>query len=171
MTFDECFERLIGHEGGFSDDPKDPGNWTGGRQNVGVLRGTKYGIAANTYAHLDIANLTLEAVKQIYFTDWWLKAGADVLPPAVVYQLWAFAVNAGMETAKRCMQRAAGVADDGKFGPVTIAAIQALSTTDAIMRFTAQKIRFYTSLSKFDTYGKGWMNRVAGDLDYAAADA
>ena len=48
IGFDEVFARLIGHEGGYSADPKDPGNWTGGRPGVGKLLGTKYGIAANT---------------------------------------------------------------------------------------------------------------------------
>ena len=77
MNFDQAFDRLNGHEGAFSDDPKDPGNWTGGRVNVGELKGTKYGIAANTYGDLDIKSLTLDDAKKIYYRDWWLKAGAD----------------------------------------------------------------------------------------------
>ena len=48
ITFDEAFKRLIGHEGGYSTDRRDPGNWTGGRVGVGTLKGTKFGLAANT---------------------------------------------------------------------------------------------------------------------------
>ena len=59
ITFDEAFRRLIGHEGGYSTDRRDPGNWTGGKVGVGVLKGTKYGIAANTYPNLDIKNLVV----------------------------------------------------------------------------------------------------------------
>lgn len=171
MTFDDAFDRLIGHEGGYSDDRSDPGNWTGGRVNVGELKGTKYGIAANTYGDLDIKNLTLEAAKAIYYRDWWLKTGADQLDAAIVYQMWDFAVNAGMGTAKRALQRAVRVADDGEIGPMTIRAARAMSTTDVLMRFTAQRLRYYTSLSTWSTYGKGWTNRVAGNLDFAAEDA
>lgn len=170
MDFNQAFDRLISHEGGFSDDKNDPGNWTGGRVNVGELKGTKYGIAANTYGEVDIKNLTLEGAKQLYYRDWWLKAGADQIDGAIVYQLWDFAVNAGMSTAKRALQRAARVADDGQIGPATIRAVQSIGTTDVLMRFAAQRLRFYTSLSTWGTYGKGWANRVAGNLDYAAED-
>ena len=113
VTFDQAFGRLVGHEAGFSIDPRDPGNWTGGRPNAGELKGTKFGIAANTYPDIDIPNLTLDRAKEIYRRDWWLKIGADMYDPAIAFQLWDFAVNAGMETAKRALQRAVRVADDG----------------------------------------------------------
>jgi lysozyme family protein len=170
MTFDEAFERLIGHEGAFSDDPRDPGNWTGGRMNVGQLKGTKFGIAANTYGDLDIRGLTLAQAKAIYHRDWWLKAGADEFHPAIVFQMWDFAVNAGMDTAKRALQYAAGVAVDGQVGPLTIAAVKAAALNDILLRFNAYRLRHYTSLSTWATYGKGWANRTAGQLDYAAKD-
>lgn len=54
MTFDKAFDRLIGHEAGYSNDRRDPGNWTGGIVGKGQLKGTKFGIAANTYPNLDI---------------------------------------------------------------------------------------------------------------------
>lgn len=169
--FLQAFDRLIGHEGGFSDDRRDPGNWTGGRVGVGYLRGTKYGIAANTYPDLDIPGLSLDQARAIYFRDWWQKAGGDEIDPAIVYQMWDFAVNAGMGSARRVLQRAVRVADDGRIGPMTIAAVKAMPVTDVLMRFAAARLRFYTSLSTWPTYGRGWVNRVATQLDYAAEDA
>ena len=171
IGFDEVFTRLIGHEGGFSDDPKDPGNWTGGRPGVGKLLGTKYGIAANTYPDLDIKALTLEQAKAIYRRDWWDKIHADQLPGAVAFQLWDFAVNAGIARAVISLQRAVGVADDGKLGPRTLAAVNAMPVPDVLARFNAERLEFYASLSTWPTYGKGWARRVAGNLRYAAADA
>ncbi|RZI60698.1 MAG: secretion activator protein [Pseudomonas sp.] len=170
LAFDEAFDRLIGHEGSFTLDRNDPGNWTGGRVGVGELKGTKYGIAANTYGDLDIKNLTLADAKQLYYRDWWLKAGADEFPAAIVFQLWDFAVNAGMGNAKRALQYAAKVAVDGKVGPLTIAAVKAADPNDIILRMTAYRLRYYTSLSTWPTYGRGWTNRVAGQLDYGAED-
>ncbi len=41
-------------EGGLSLDPKDPGNWTGGKVGLGKLLGTKYGIAAASHPGLDV---------------------------------------------------------------------------------------------------------------------
>ncbi|MDH1334083.1 hypothetical protein N5D77_07565 [Comamonas thiooxydans] len=69
MDFDKAFDRLIGHEGKFTNNPKDDGNWTGGKQDRGELKGTKFGIAANTYPHLDIKSLTIEQAKAIYRED------------------------------------------------------------------------------------------------------
>ena len=170
IEFDKAFDRLIGHEGNYSNEVDDPGNWTGGRIGKGELKGTKFGIAANTYGDLDIEHLTLAAAKDIYYRDWWLKAGADHFDAAVVFQLWDFAINAGMPTSIRALQRAASVADDGNVGPLTIKAVQAMEPNDVLMRFCAQRLRYYTSLSTWKTFGRGWTRRVAGQLDYAAED-
>lgn len=170
LTFDIAFNRLILSEGKFSNDRNDPGNWTGGRVGVGSLNGTNFGLAASTYPDIDLKNLTLDAAKQIYYRDWWLKLGADELPAPIIQDLWDFAINSGMSNSKRALQRAVGVADDGQFGAVTLAKIKAMDTAQVIIAFNAQRIRYYTSLSTFPTYGKGWMNRVAQQLDYAIID-
>lgn len=164
------FDRLIGHEAGFTIAPRDNGNWTGGRRGIGELKGTKYGIAANTYPDIDIANLTTEQAKAIYWRDWWLKIGADRLPPALSYQVWQFAVNAGMGTAKRGLQYAAQVAQDGHVGPLTLAAVSKMELNDLLLRFNAFCLEHYTSLSSWPDFGKGWARRVAGNLLYAAVD-
>ena len=117
ITFDEAFRRLIGHEGGYSADRRDPGNWTGGKVGVGVLKGTKYGIAANTYPNLDIKNLTIAQAKEIYKKDWWDKLGGNGLHSAITFQLWDFAINAGKKRAVMELQQAVGVTADGIIGP------------------------------------------------------
>lgn len=170
MNFDKAFERLIGHEGGYSIDRNDPGNWTGGKVGSGTLKGTKYGIAANTYPNLDIKNLTLTQAKEIYRNDWWNKLGANLLHPAIVYQLWDFAVNAGKSRAIKELQQAVGVLDDGIIGPKTIASVKAKDVNDVLLLLASERLRFYTSLSTWATYGKGWTNRVAENLKYAAED-
>lgn len=170
ITFDEAFKRLIGHEGGYSTDRRDPGNWTGGRVGVGALKGTKFGLAANTYPNLDIKNLTLAQAKEIYKKDWWDKLGADGMHSAIVFQLWDFAINAGKSRAIKELQQAVGVPADGIIGPQTLAAVNAHDLNDVILSLTAERLKFYTSLSTFKTYGKGWTNRVADNLKYAAQD-
>lgn len=170
ITFDEAFRRLIGHEGGYSTDRRDPGNWTGGRVGVGTLKGTKFGLAANTYPNLDIKNLTLAQAKAIYKKDWWDKLGADGMHSAIVFQLWDFAINAGKSRAIKELQQAVGVPADGIIGPQTLAAVNEHDLNDVILSLTAERLKFYTSLSTFKTYGKGWTNRVADNLKYAAQD-
>lgn len=170
LTFEQSFERLIGHEGKFTADPKDRGNWTTGVIGKGILKGTKYGISAMTYPDLDIKSLTLDQAKSIYKRDWWDKINADALNPAIVFQVWDFAINAGMGTAKRKLQKSVGVAEDGIIGPRTLQAIKDTDLNDLLMKFNSERLKHYTSLSTWPTYGKGWTLRVAQQLVYGAMD-
>lgn len=170
ISFDEAFRRLIGHEGGYSTDKRDPGNWTGGKVGVGTLKGTKFGLAANTYPNLDIKNLSLAQAKQIYKKDWWDKLGGHGLHSAITFQLWDFAINAGRSRAIKELQQAVGVTADGVIGSKTLEAVNAHDLNDVILTLTAERLKFYTSLKTWPTWGKGWTNRVAENLKFAAQD-
>ena len=168
IDFDTSFARLISNEGGFSDNPADDGNWTGGKQGIGECKGTKYGLAANTYGYLDIKNLTLDDAKAIYRRDFWdILGSAD---GAVKFQVFDAAVNHGRPNAIRFLQRAVKVADDGEWGPHSQAALDAMDRNDILLRFIAYRLKFWASLVKFDQFGRGWTNRGADDLLYAAED-
>lgn len=125
MIFDKAFEVLIGHEGGFTNDPKDRGNWTTGVVGKGQLKGTKYGISAMAYPNEDIKNLTLDRAKVIYRADFWDKVLADQLPEVVRFDLFDVAVNSSVVRAIKFLQRALGVSEDGRIGPATVAAARA----------------------------------------------
>ena len=168
ITFDEAFDRLISHEGGYSDDPRDSGNWTGGAQGVGQLKGTKFGIAACSYGYLDIKNLSLEEAKAIYRRDFWEVCG--VAHPAIKFQLFDASVNHGRGNAIRFLQRAVKVADDGDWGVKSQAALESMEANDDLLRFVAYRLKFWASLQKFDIYGRGWTNRGADNLLFAAED-
>lgn len=168
MNFDQAFDRLINHEGGYSNDRNDLGNWTGGKVGVGELKGTKFGIAAHSYPYLDIKNLTLEQAKEIYRRDFW-----DILGEAhssIKFQVFDAAVNHGHGNAIRFLQRAVGVADDGAWGKVSQAALNRMETNDVLLRFVAFRLKFWASLRSFDIYGRGWTNRGAENLLFAAED-
>ena len=168
VDFELAFARLVDHEGGYTDDPKDPGNWTGGKGGVGECKGTKFGIAANTYGHLDIKNLTLADAKKIYREDYW-----DVVldaHPAIKFQVFDAAVNHGLGNSIRILQRAVGVADDGDWGPHSAKALRALDHNDALLRFLGYRLKFWASLEKFNDYGRGWSRRCAENLLLAAED-
>lgn len=168
--FDEYIERVLSHEGGFTNRRDDPGNWTKGYEGGGVLKGTKWGISAASYPLLDIYNLTRDNAIEIYREDFWNRVGGPSLPEEFAFQALDAAVNHGIGNAVRWMQRAAGVADDGKFGPVTRQAVRSMGDGDLVLKFNAIRLRFYTKLNIWSVYGKGWVNRVADNLDYAAED-
>lgn len=169
-NFTIAIDRLLSHEGGYSTVRADPGNWTGGRVGVGELKGTKYGIAAASYPTLDIKNLTHAQAVSIYRRDFWNAINADTLPLAVGFQLLDGAVNSGPAQALRWVQRAVGVADDGRIGPVTLAAIKRADVSDVVLLFNAERLDFMTRLKNWPDAGKGWARRIAANLRYGASD-
>lgn len=166
MTFDDAFEKLIGHEGGYSDDPRDSGNWTGGKIHSGELRGTKYGIAANTFPKLDIKNLTLDQAKDIYKRNYWDKIITPDIPLNVRFTLFDMAVNSGIGFAVKILQRALCVEDDGDIGPQTLAALKANSPKLLANRINANRLLAMTEMSGWPTFGKGWARRIANNIIY-----
>ena len=159
ISFDTAFDRLIAHEGGYVNDPNDPGGET------------KWGISKRTYPNLDIKNLTRLDAKAIYHRDFWTRINGDKLHDGVAFQAFDIAVNSGIETAVRMLQRACGVADDGHWGPVSQRAADGMVESDTIMRLNAERLDFYTKLSTWPRFGKGWVRRVAGNLRYGAVDS
>lgn len=159
MNFDLAFDRLMGHEGGYVNDPNDPGGET------------KWGISKRSYPHLTISTLTRDDARRIYRRDFWERIHGDKLHDGVAFQVFDIAVNSGIETAVRQLQRAIGVADDGHFGPVSQAAAEKASETDTIMRLNAERLDFMTRLSTWQHFGRGWARRIAGNLRYAAEDS
>lgn len=158
VSFDECFDRLLGHEGGYVNDPNDPGGET------------NWGVSKRSYPNLDIAALTREGAKAIYRRDFYDRINAAGLPGSVVFQLFDFAVNSGPETAVRYFQRAIGVADDGHWGPHSAAAAFKTSEADMLLGISAERLDFMTRLSNWQYAGKGWARRIAGNLRYAMKD-
>lgn len=173
MTFDEMFADLKVNEGGFSNDADDPGNWTSGVCGKGELNGTMMGISAASYPNLDIRNLKEAEVREIYQRDFWEVWRFDglsaPLPDTLLAKLFDAGVNTGMGNAKRFLQRAVGVADDGRIGPVTIQALDKALQEHGVGRvemwLTGYKLRHYASLTKlWVKYGRGWSLRVVRDL-------
>lgn len=159
MGFDTAFDRLMGNEGGYTPGVGDPGGET------------NWGISKRSYPNVDIKNLTRDDAKEIYLRDFWNRIHADRLADGVAFQVFEFAVNSGIETAVRYLQRALGVADDGQWGPVTQSAAAAMTASDTIMRFVAERLDFWTRLSNWPAASRGWARRAAQDLRYGAVDS
>jgi lysozyme family protein len=166
MNFDQAFQKLVGFEGALSLDPKDKGNWTSGIIGQGELRGSKFGISAASYPHLDIANLTVDRAKDIYRSDFWEQSLAPCFSDPMNYQLFDMAVNSGPRNAVIMLQRVLGVTADGVAGPKTAAAIAAVNDATALaIRFLAFRLRFMTHASGWDSQGRGWANRIADNME------
>jgi lysozyme family protein len=166
-AFDQAFELLIGHEGGFTDHRADPGNWTGGKVGSGTLKGIKLGISAASFPTLDILALTLDDARAIYRRLYWDRVHGDQLPPALALLVFDAAVNNGVARAARLLQAAIGTPDDGLIGTGTMAALarpeqrQPRPGGHVAAEFQACCIVFMAALSTWSTFGLGWARRLA----------
>ena len=149
MTYDQAFKIVIGHEGGYVNDLKDPGGET------------KYGISRRAYPLEDIKSLTLDRAKELYKRDYWDKVRADNLPKQVRLAVFDAAVNSGVSQSIEWLQRAVGVEDDGIFGPATARAVLSADPYKTAASIIGQRLAFMASLQSFDRFGKGWSRRIA----------
>lgn len=159
-AFERAFAVVVGHEGGFTADPADPGNWTGGACGVGVCRGTKFGISAAAYPGVDVAGLTLEEAGVLYRRDYWDRVRGDALPGPLALLVFDAAVNAGVGRAARWLQEAVGVAADGAVGPMTLAAVQGAAGAAVMAEFQARRLLFMAGLPTWRRFGAGWARRL-----------
>lgn len=163
MDFDTAFDRLMGYEGGYANNPADPG----GETNWGITLATarEAGYAGSMRA------LTREQAKAIYHAEYWDRAQCDAYPGAIAFQVFDAAVNHGVPQAIRFLQRALDVTADGVVGPVTLEALRSACLPDVLERFNAERLEFYTSLPTWPTFGANWQHRLASNRQYAVEDA
>lgn len=153
MDFNEAFDRLIGHEGGYVNDPRDPGGET------------KFGISKRAYPGEDIAGMTLARARELYRRDYWGPAGCDAVPGPVKFHLFDMAVNGGVRAAIRALQRAVHEVEDGVLGPRTLMAAQSMDPLRLVARLSGARLEAMTRLSEtWATFGKGWARRIATNL-------
>jgi lysozyme family protein len=145
--FDKAFEHVIGVEGGYVNDPKDPGGET------------KYGISKRAYPAENIKNLSIERAKIIYRMDYWNKVKGDELPYPLNMFVFDAAVNQGVDPSIDMLQKTLGVARDGIVGVTTLKAAQE-SRGQAISMYLADRALRYTGTRNFDVYGRGWLRRL-----------
>ena len=149
-AFNRAFERVVGHEGGYVNDPRDNGGET------------KYGISKRAHPHVDIKNLTLDQAKAIYHQNYWLRVGAEMFPAGIAYALFDAAVNAGPSRAIKWMQRAVRTAPDGIIGPGTRRAVALAMRNPAgvLGDMLAYRNVHNSQTGQMDVYGLGWSRRL-----------
>lgn len=159
MNFDTAFEKLLGHEGGYSNHKAD----TGGATMWGVTEA----VARDAGYTGDMRDLTQDTAKRIYRASYWTPIKADQLPEALRYPMFDAGVNSGTAQATKWLQRALGVPDDGKIGPVTLGTANFQDPQKTLSRFVGHRLEFMTNVKSWDSFGKGWARRVASLLKEA----
>ena len=153
----KSFEMMLASEGGYVNHPSDPGGMT----NLGVTKRVWEEWTGRESNEAEMRALTPELVETLYKVRFWDACRCDEMPSGIDYLVFDFAVNAGPGRSAKILQAAVGVPADGVIGPVTLAAVKDIPENELVEKFSQAKEDFYRSLNTFETFGKGWLNRVA----------
>jgi lysozyme family protein len=171
---DRAIPKILVHEGGYVNDPRDPGGATNKGITIATFR--RYVKPSGTIA--DLKALTTAQAVIIYKHQYWDAVSADRLPAGVDYAVADFAVNSGPSRAAKYLQDIVGVAQDGKIGPATIAAVNAANPAAVINHLCDDRLAFMKRIKGgklWKTFGRGWQRRVdevrSTSLKWAAASS
>jgi lysozyme family protein len=155
--FDACMPFIFKAEGGYADNPADPG----GPTNYGITLATlrAYEGDPNLTAE-DVKKLTPAVAREIYRTAYWNRMQCGALPAGLDLEVFDFGVNSGPAESVKTLQRLVGVTQDGSVGPITLAAVRQFNVGDLIGRFAQARLAFYQSLN-MPEFEQGWATRVA----------
>lgn len=156
MTFDEAFDALLKHEGGFSDHAADQG----GKTRFGVTEA----VARREGYRGDMRDYPLDEAKRVYQKLYWNALRLDDLRSEFRFDLFDAGVNSGVAQTVRWMQRIVGVTVDGLLGPRTLSAVNNSDAAKFLAKFNGQRLLFMTSLSTWPSFGRGWARRIAENL-------
>lgn len=157
-NFDNSLALILKFEGGYSNDPKDPG----GPTNMGITKKTYDAYRrVKRLGTQSVVDISTGEVKNIYRREYADKIQFDRLPAGLDFALLDFAVNSGVSRAAKYIQKIVGTTTDGVIGSVTLAAIDAQPVNQLILNLCNLRRKFVRSLKTYKRFGKGWENRIS----------
>lgn len=156
--FQQAFDFMLPHEGGYANDPSDPGGET------------NHGISKRSYPKLDIKNLTLQQAARIYKRDFWDQIRGDQIEDqALANKVFDLAVNMGVSRSIRLLQEACGLcglplAENGIMGTPTVTVINMCNSGALLTEFKALAAGYYRALvhqhPALQRFLNGWLRRA-----------
>ncbi|WEX11213.1 glycoside hydrolase family 108 protein [Chelativorans sp. AA-79] len=156
VDFNQVIPYVLEEEGGYVNDPHDPG----GATNMGITLATLSAWEGRSATPQDVEKLTKKKAIKIYRTEFWSRIDGDSLPGGVDYATFDFAVNSGPVRAARMLQSVVNVHEDGIVGAHTLAALTAQPPKDVVNDLCDARKTWLQGLSTASTFGKGWLARV-----------
>lgn len=158
-SFPAALALVLKSEGGFTDNPADPG----GATDDGITQATYD--AYRTVQGLPLQSvrlITLDEAGAIYRHEFWDVLKDDALPAGVDYAMFDFAVNSGPPRAAKFLQHVLFLQTDGAVGPKTVDTASRADPELLCFALCLSRLRFMQSLSTWADFGKGWSARVFG---------
>ncbi len=167
--FKKFLPQILKFEGGFVNDPDDPGGATNKGITIGTFKRHAQTVLGIQPTLENLKNITDGQAGQIYELIYWNKLLAeDINDVQVAYQYVDFYINAGSNAIK-VMQRSLNglgqnVAVDGGMGPKTLAAINAVDGEQLFDAFKKNRQKYYNDLAtrrpKMKKFLGGWTKRT-----------
>ncbi len=156
--YDDSLSHVLTHEGGYVNDPRDPG----GATNFGVTQRTYDGYRKRkALTPQSVRLITRVEVGEIYRKTYWNGVRGDELPDRLDYCLFDGSVNSGPVQSIKWLQRALGTKVDGVMSDATLAAAEAYPDHDALIAaILDRRLAFMKALKGWRAFGKGWSRRV-----------
>ncbi|MFY9154068.1 MAG: glycosyl hydrolase 108 family protein [Prolixibacteraceae bacterium] len=173
--FTQAFQLMIAHEGGYGNDPDDPGGETykgvarkihskwEGWTKVDMLK-RQAGFPGNLDKDIELQ----QDIEDFYRVNFWNKVkGDDITDQEVANSIFDFGVNAGTGTSATLTQMVIGAKPDGVIGPVSLDTLNKFNPEQFLASFTVAKIARYISIIKkrptSRKYFYGWVCRALGE--------
>ena len=163
--FINAFNELIINEGNYSDDPVDKG----GKTIYGITIRDYPQVFCTIYQLYKEGNkaLALKAAENFYRKEFWNPLYEEIPDSSLAFKIFDLSVNRGKRTAIKILQKVLyyefgkTIAIDGKFGGITLAAIQSVVNWELLYeKYIEYNEASYRTLSTFYRFGRGWINRL-----------
>lgn len=167
-SFLKCHILIEKWEGGFVNDPQDPG----GATNLGITQAVLSQWRGHPVSVQDVKNLSREEARRIFYARYWKPLRGDQLPLPLALMTYNCGVNSGIGRGGKFLQRSmnlqgAGLAEDGNVGQLSVQAAASVNVAQAVKNYGDIYEAFYRSLKTFGHFGTGWMNRLTEVLRLA----
>lgn len=148
MTFEEAVRVILDLEGGYSNNPRDPGGET------------NFGIAKKWHPDLDVKNMSRKDAMDIYKEEYWNAMSLEFFPPSLRLMLFDCAVNQGVTKAKEFACTAFGISRYYRLDKLYFDTLPSTDIKPALIRIAQLRLNAYYSTKNYDTFGKGWLSRL-----------
>jgi len=156
VLFQNAVAFTLAQEGGWSDDPADPGGATMYGITLLVFRAWRHDPRTTPD---ELHAISMAEVDAIYEGLYWNPVRGSSLLPGVGLAVFDAAVNLGVRRAAMLLQRSVGVTEDGAIGPDTLNAIIRVTPGTLLARLSGEREAFYRSCKEFPIFGRGWLAR------------
>ncbi len=164
LSYERALRFVLHAEGGINASAADSGNRGGNVTNHGVTQAVYNDWRREKgLPYRSTREITLNEVKELYYEDFWLASGSNLLPYPLDVIHFDAAVNKGPRRAILLLQRSLGVKEDGLIGNKTKSAYLKAEKTQLTKKYLHVRAKYYKDISaknQNQIFLRGWLNRL-----------